>query len=85
MTSALRSSFQSGLVFLTVASAAHAHPGHEGHELAWDFGHLVANPLATLGCAAVISAAALLLVRIIRPPTPERVHRFRGSQPSRGK
>jgi hydrogenase/urease accessory protein HupE len=85
MISPFRSTRQSVFTFLAAASVSHAHPGHEGHELTWDMGHLVAHPLATLGCLAVIVAAALLLVRIIRPPTPGHVHRFRGSQPSREK
>jgi hypothetical protein len=29
-------------------AAAHAHPGHDGHELTWDFGHLASYPGATL-------------------------------------
>jgi hypothetical protein len=29
---------------------AHAHPGHDGPELTWDFDHLAAHPAATLLC-----------------------------------
>lgn len=43
------------LLFPALASA---HPGHEGHELTWDYQHLVAHPLATLGCFAVLAAGA---------------------------
>jgi hypothetical protein len=45
-------------VFLASASAALAHPGHDGHDLTWDFQHLAANPVATLLCAAVLAGAA---------------------------
>lgn len=37
---------------------ASAHPGHEGDALTWDYQHLVAHPLATLGCFAVLAAGA---------------------------
>ena len=45
-------------VFALLASTAHlrAHPGHDGDELTWDFGHLAAHPLATAGCFAVVLA-----------------------------
>ncbi len=42
-----------------VTALAHAHPGHDGHEsggLTWDFSHLAAYPLATLGCVALLAA-----------------------------
>ena len=43
-----------------------AHPGHEGHELTWDLGHLASHPLATLGCVAVVVAATVLAWRAVR-------------------
>lgn len=43
--------------FLASASVALAHPGHDGHDLTWDFQHLAANPVATLLCAVVIAGA----------------------------
>jgi hydrogenase/urease accessory protein HupE len=52
-----------GLV-LVFPALAHAHPGHEGHELTWDFNHLVAHPLATLMCFAVLAAGAWAAWRI---------------------
>ena len=48
------------ILTLWVASTARvwAHPGHDdGHELTWDFDHLVAHPWATVGCLAVLAAA----------------------------
>jgi len=38
------------LIVLAVAlpAVAQAHPGHDGHELTWDLGHLAAYPGATL-------------------------------------
>jgi len=42
------------------ATVAQAHPGHDGHEggdFTWDFSHLASHPLATLGCALVVSLA----------------------------
>jgi hypothetical protein len=45
---------------------AHAHPGHDGHELTWDMRHLAAYPWATLGCFAAIGGIAWLAGRIVR-------------------
>jgi hydrogenase/urease accessory protein HupE len=45
---------------------AHAHPGHEGHELTWDFDHLVAHPTATLVCFAIFAAAGWAVWRVLR-------------------
>lgn len=50
------------LAFATVASA---HPGHDGHEVTWDFEHLAAHPLATVGCAVVVGVAAWVLVSVL--------------------
>jgi len=37
---------------------AQAHPGHDGdHDFVWDFAHLAAHPLATLGCVSLLVAA----------------------------
>lgn len=57
MSSPFRHVLTLSAVFLA-ASVAHAHPGHDGHELTWDFRHLAAHPLATLGCIAILAAAA---------------------------
>ena len=52
---------------LAAAPAALAHPGHDGHELTWDFSHLTAHPLATLSCFLAISALAWIGWRYLRP------------------
>ena len=31
-------------VLLSTAVLAQAHPGHDGHDFTWDFGHLAAYP-----------------------------------------
>jgi len=41
-------------VFLSTAVLAQAHPGHDGHDFTWDFGHLAANPDATILCFGVL-------------------------------
>ena len=46
--------------FITSVRSAYGHPGHDDHEFTWDLGHLAANPLATLGCIAVLLGAAWL-------------------------
>lgn len=38
--------FVYGLAFLTLATVAQAHPGHEGHELTWDFQAGVTHPFS---------------------------------------
>jgi hydrogenase/urease accessory protein HupE len=71
--------------FLALASLAHAHPGHDGdHEVTWEFSHLVAHPLATLMCLAVIAAGAGLAWLLVRRAQAERLQSLRGSQPKRG-
>jgi hypothetical protein len=47
----------------------HAHPGHDGHDLTWDFGHLASYPLATLGCFLVIAGVAVIAGRALRART----------------
>lgn len=77
--------FASFMIFLALATVAHAHPGHEGHELTWDFSHLARHPLATVGCAAVLGAGIWALVQLFRRRAELRGHTLRGSQPSRAK
>lgn len=67
------------------AGSVRAHPGHEGHELTWEFSHLAQHPLATIGCAAVAGAAVALLVHGWRRRAGERTQSLRVSQSSRGK
>lgn len=45
------------LAALLLPALAQAHPGHEGHELTWDFDHLANHPLATLVCVGALTAA----------------------------
>jgi hypothetical protein len=64
--------------FLTVLAAAlpaiaRAHPGHDGHELTWDFGHLAAHPLATLVWLALAGGVVWLAARALRPRAVVRV------------
>ncbi len=54
-----------GLLLLFPA-LVQAHPGHDGHELTWDFHHLAVHPLATLGCLAVLGAGAWVARQIAR-------------------
>jgi len=35
--------------FVATSALLHAHPGHDGHDLTWDFSHLAAYPAATAG------------------------------------
>lgn len=61
--------FSLGAVLVVgLPSAALAHPGHDGHELTWDFSHLVAHPLATVCCLAVLAASVWLGWRLTRHP-----------------
>jgi len=51
---------------------ARAHPGHDGdHDFAWDFGHLVSHPFATLAGAALIASAGVLVWRLLKAPKAE--------------
>jgi len=59
-------------ISLASAPVAFAHPGHEGHDLTWDYGHLAAYPLATLGCFTVISALAWIGWRCMRTTSPDQ-------------
>lgn len=79
MKPSLRRPLAVSLAFAAFASLAQAHPGHDGHELTWDFQHLAAHPLATLGCLAVLGAAAWGIRRLARH------YSLRGSQASRRK
>jgi hypothetical protein len=52
-----------------------AHPGHDGHELTWDFRHLAAYPFATIGCFVVIAAVAWFAAGMVRSRTTTLVAR----------
>ena len=70
-------------ISLASAPVAFAHPGHEGHDLTWDFGHLAAYPLATLGCFTVFSALAWIGWRLLRPRTDEQRGKTAAAKASR--
>ncbi len=63
----------------------YAHPGHDGHELTWDLGHLAGHPLATLGCAVVLVVAAWAGWVMVRVQLERRAQSLRASQPNRGR
>ena len=77
----------SGLVLTSIGSPSllQAHPGHDGHEFTWDFSHLAAYPLATIGCFASVAAIVWLGWVMLRRSATARIQSLRGSQPSRGK
>lgn len=57
-------SFAAALLF---PALAHAHPGHDGdHDFVWDFGHLVANPLATIACLSLLAAAGWGVWKLVK-------------------
>lgn len=63
--------------FVAAASVAQAHPGHDGHDFTWDFGHLAAYPDATILCIGVLGAVAWVVWKIVsaraEEPKPVRV------------
>ena len=65
MKNALRRSLPFAFTFSALATEAFAHPGHDGHELTWDLGHLVTHPLATLGCAVVLLVGAWAVAQLL--------------------
>jgi hypothetical protein len=71
--------------FVVTAALARAHPGHDGHDLTWDFSHLAQHPFATIGCAAVVGAGVCVIMQLMRRPSMPRGQSFRGSHPNRGK
>ena len=70
MRNSLRSTLVA-VVAIALPSLAHAHPGHDGHELTWDFSHLAAHPLATLGCFLTIGASAWIIWRFVQPSSQQ--------------
>lgn len=70
--------------FLTALAAlpaiAHAHPGHDGDELTWDFGHLAAHPVATLGWSLLFATSlwgARKLAHSFAKPAKATIERHR--------
>ncbi|HWA11292.1 MAG TPA: hypothetical protein VG838_17775 [Opitutaceae bacterium] len=66
MTIRLRRFLPLAGLFALFPSLALAHPGHGGHEVTWDFRHLAAHPLATLGCFAVLAAGAWCALQLAK-------------------
>ena len=52
------------LAWLAAGGTLHAHPGHDGHELTWDLGHLMAHPWPTAGGLALVVLAVLAARRL---------------------
>jgi len=85
MTIDPRRAFVPSVAFIVSATLAHAHPGHDGHELTWDLSHLADHPLATVACFAFVSVASWVGWRLLRRDATLRVQSLRGSQLNRGK
>ena len=60
MKTSLRPSLAITAGFLVTTAVVQAHPGHDGHDLTWDFSadHLTGHPLATLFCSLILVAVA---------------------------
>ncbi|MEO7412745.1 MAG: hypothetical protein ABIZ81_05250 [Opitutaceae bacterium] len=69
-SSALRFTIRVVSVLAVLPAAVQAHPGHDGHELTWDLGHLAAFPLATVGCFLAIAGLGWTAGRVLRSRTP---------------
>ena len=54
MTTTFRRALTPTALFLATAVLARAHPGHDGHDFTWDFGHLTAYPDATILCFGLL-------------------------------
>ena len=67
MKPSFRRSLPLAAALFASAGLAQAHPGHDGHELTWDFsaGHLAGHPLATMACALVLVTSAWALARLV--------------------
>jgi len=62
---------------VVLPAVAQAHPGHDGHELTWDLGHLAAYPGATL-LWTLAFAAGIWDSRNSPAPRPRRFGSQRG-------
>ena len=70
---------------LSLATVLQAHPGHDGHELTWDFSHLTAYPVATTTCFALLAGAGYAAWLLLRRATTQRIQSLRRSDARRGK
>lgn len=62
----LRSVLLGAALFSALPLVAHAHPGHDDHELTWDFSHLAAHPFATAAWIAALAGLAWLTASAVR-------------------
>ena len=53
-------------IFLAMAGAAQAHPGHDGHELTWEFRHLAQHPVVALGLGFMLAMGAAGIWQLLR-------------------
>ena len=67
MTLSLRRICLPAAAFFATAGWVQAHPGHDGHDFIWDFGHLAAYPGATLLCFGFLAAVVGGVLKLIRP------------------
>lgn len=68
MTPFLHRALAPTAIFLATAALAQAHPGHDGHDFTWDFGHLSAYPGATVLCLGVLGVMAWGVWQVVRGP-----------------
>ena len=71
--------------FFSLVTVLKAHPGHDGHELTWDFSHLTAYPVATITCFALLGAVGYAGWLLLRRATTQRIQSLRRSDARRGK
>ena len=65
---------------LALPALAHAHPGHDGHELTWDMfslapKHLAAHPWATAGCALGLAVLTWAVAHAVRRARAQKTKR----------
>ena len=75
MKTSLRRGLPLLFVYFTSSALALAHPGHDDHELTWDFSHLVAHPLVTLGWFALLIGLAGVAWYLFRHASSSRFGR----------
>lgn len=62
----LRRPLAATVVFFASVALARAHPGHDGHDFTWDFGHLAAYPDATILCFGLLGLVVWGTWKIVR-------------------
>ncbi|MDO8545689.1 MAG: hypothetical protein Q7S40_35040 [Opitutaceae bacterium] len=67
------------LVFGSAATLAHAHPGHDGHELTWDFAHPIAHPASSAAGLFTGVAVAWIGWKLIHRLIAVRAQRTEGA------